>query len=222
MSFDRLAPHYRWIEALFAGDRLQRCRVALLDAIPAPRKVLVFGEGNGRFLVELLRRFPNARVTVVEASEVMIDLARSRLRREGLDSASVTFVQVDSLSWEPPASAFDLIVTCFFLDCFREDQLQLLIPRIASAADGDARWLVSDFQIATSGLQRVLSRFIVGMLYLFFRMMTRLPGRELVDPAPLLHAAGFTCERRVEQDHSLLYSAVWRRAEIASQARRIT
>lgn len=222
MSFDRLAPHYRWIEALFAGDRLQRCRVALLDALPPPRNVLIYGEGNGRFLAELLRRFPDAQVTVVEASEVMINLARSRVRREGLDPAAVEFVHADALSWEPPASSFDLVVTCFFLDCFREDQLQLLMPRIARAAAGAAWWLVSDFQIAASGLQRVWSRFIVGTLYFFFRMMTRLPGRELVDPAPFLHVAGFSCERREEREHGLLYSALWRRAEIASQARRIT
>ncbi len=222
MSFDRLAPHYRWIEALFARERLQRCRVALLDAIPAAERVLIYGEGNGRFLAELLRRFPHASVTVVEASEAMIGLAKARLRREGLDSARVTFVQTDALTWEPPTASFDLIVTCFFLDCFREDQLEVLIPLIASAGDGGARWLVSDFQIAASGLRRLRSRFVVGMLYLFFRMMTRLSGRELVDPASLLQGAGFTCERRLEQDHGLLYSAAWRRADTASQARGIT
>lgn len=221
MGFDRLAPHYRWLEALFAGGRLQRCRVALLDALPPPRNVLVFGEGNGRFLAEFLRRFPDARVTVVEASGVMIGLARSRLRSQGLDPAAVEFVQTDALAWEPRASSFDLVVTCFFLDCFREDQLRLLIPRIRSAVRDDARWLVADFQIAASGLRRVWGRFIVGMLYRFFRMATRLPARELVDPAALLQASGFTCERRREQDHGLLYSAVWRLAATSSQARAI-
>lgn len=222
MSFDRLAPHYRWMEALFARERLQRCRVALLDAIPPPELVLIYGEGNGRFLAELLRRFPAARVTVVEESGVMIELARTRLRREGLESATVTFLQTDALTWEPPPAAFDLVVTCFFLDCFREDQLRSLIPLIARAGGGGVRWLVADFQIAASGLRRARSRLVVGILYLFFRVMTRLSGRELVDPAPLLQAQGFTCERCVEMDHGLLYSAVWRRADTASQARRIT
>lgn len=222
MSFDRLAPHYRWIEALCAGGRLQRCRIALLDAIAEPENVLIYGEGNGRFLVEFCRRFPAARVTVVEASAVMIELARARMRREGLEDAPVAFVQADALEWQPPAAAFDLIVTCFFLDCFREDQLQRLISTIAAAGAPEATWLVADFQIAASGLRRVCSRAIVTLLYAFFRCATRLPGRELVDPAPLLRAAGFVCERCKEQDYSLLYSAVWRRAEIASQARRIT
>jgi hypothetical protein len=222
MNFDRLAPHYRWIEALFAGGRLQRCRTSMLDAISAPKRVLIYGEGNGRFLVELMRRFPQAAVTVVEASAVMIDLARSRLQRDGLESAAVTFVQADALTWEPPASSFDLIVTCFFLDCFQEDQLQRLMPVIANSAISDAQWLLADFQIAPSGLRRVRSRVIVGLLYAFFRLTTRIAARELVDVQPYLRAVGFTRREHREFDHGLLFCDWWSRGEIASQTRRIT
>lgn len=222
MSFDLLAPHYRWIEAVFAQDRLQRCRTAALARISTPKNVLVYGEGNGRFLAEFIRRFPEAQVTVVEASGEMIRLSRERLQRERLAEASVAFVQADALAWEPPAAAFDLIVTCFFLDCFREDQLISLIPTIANRATRDAQWLVSDFQIASSGLRRWRCRVIVGALYAFFRLMTNLPGRRLTDPARLLQAAGFSRSHHEEFDRGLLYCDLWRRGETASQARRIT
>ncbi|MDB6003157.1 MAG: hypothetical protein JWR15_144, partial [Prosthecobacter sp.] len=152
MSFDLLAPHYRWMEALCSGGQVQRCRTALLAEIPSPQQVLVYGEGNGRFLVELCRCFPQSRVTVVEGSGVMIELARERLRREGLADAKVEFIHADALVWQPPSAAFDLIVTCFFLDCFREDQLQKLMPVIASAATAEGQWLIADFQIAPKGL----------------------------------------------------------------------
>ena len=65
MSFDLLAPHYRWMEWLLAGGKLQRCRTACLGMIPAPAKVLIYGEGNGRFLAALCREFPEAEVTSV-------------------------------------------------------------------------------------------------------------------------------------------------------------
>lgn len=211
MSFDLLAPHYRWMEALCAGGQVQRCRTALLGAIPAPQRVLVYGEGNGRFLVELCRRFPEARVTVVEASGVMIDLARTRLRREGLAGAQVEFIHADALTWQPPAAAFDLIVTCFFLDCFREDQLQKLMPVIASAATAEAQWLIADFQIAPEGLRRVGSRVIVGFLYAFFRCVTRLPAHELVNVEPWVTAAGFARRERREFALGLLFCDWWGR-----------
>jgi len=211
MSFDLLAPHYRWMEALCAAGQLQRCRTALLGAIPAPQQVLVYGEGNGRFLVELCRRFPAARVTVVEASAVMIDLARARLRSAGLAGAQVEFIHADALIWQPPTAAFDLIVTCFFLDCFREDQLQHLMPTIANAATAGAHWLHADFQIAPAGLLRVCSRVIVGILYAFFRCMTRLQAHELVNVAPYLSDAGFTRWQRREFVLGLLFCDCWKR-----------
>ena len=211
MSFDLLAPHYRWMEALFAAGRLQRCRTALLDALAAPQRVLVYGEGNGRFLVELRRRFPTAQVTVVEASAVMIALAQKRLRRAGLAGAQVEFIHADALTWQPPVAAFDLIVTCFFLDCFRADQLQQLVPAIATAAAAGAQWLHADFQIARAGLQRVCSRVIVGFLYAFFRWATQLPARELVNVEPYLCAAGFTRWERHEFLFGLLFCECWKR-----------
>jgi methyltransferase family protein len=213
MSFDLLAPHYRWMEALCAGGQVQRCRTALLAVIPAPQQVLVYGEGNGRFLVELCRRFPQARVTVVEASAVMIDLARARLRREGPAGPQVEFIHADALTWQPPAAAFDLIVTCFFLDCFREDQLEKLMPVIASAATAQAQWLIADFQIAPAGLRRVCSRVIVGFLYAFFRWVTRLPAHELVNVEPWVSAAGFTRRGRREFALGLLFCDWWGRGK---------
>jgi hypothetical protein len=56
MSFDRLAPHYRWLEWVLAGRKLQRCRTAFLDEIGRADATLLVGEGNGRFLGELLKR----------------------------------------------------------------------------------------------------------------------------------------------------------------------
>lgn len=222
MSFDLLAPHYRWMEALCTGGQLQRCRTALLGAISVPQRVLIYGEGNGRFLVELCRRFPAAWVTVVEASGVMIDLARARLRREGLAEERVEFIQADALTWRPPAAVYDLIVTCFFLDCFRADQLRQLVPAIASGATAEAQWLLADFQIAPAGARRVCSRAIVGLLYVFFRWATRLPANELVDVTPLLRASGFARREHREFIFGLVFCACWSRMEIASQARHIT
>ena len=209
MSFDLLAPHYRWIEGMAGGGTLQRCRTAMLKSLPSPDNVLIYGEGNGRFLVELLRCFPSAQITVVELSAEMIRLARERLSSRGLSVKQVTFVNADALTWQPPQNAFDLIVTCFFLDCFREDQLTGLIPLIASAAKPEACWLLADFQIASSGWRRWRSRVIVWLLYRFFRVVTRLPGDRIIDPAPLLSAAGFVRTHHEEQDHGMLFADVW-------------
>jgi ubiquinone/menaquinone biosynthesis C-methylase UbiE len=211
MNFDRLAPHYRWIEAIAAGQKLQRTRTAFLEKISAPRRALIFGEGNGRFLAEFLQRFPNANVMSIDASEKMLALAQRRLRRENLDARKIEFIQADALTWTPPNSKFDLIVTHFFLDCFRADQLELLVKKISVSATPDATWLLADFQIPAGGLSRSRARIILWMLYFFFRAATRLPASELVCPDPMLERVGFQLRERKIFDWDLLHSDLWRR-----------
>ena len=44
MKFDRLAPHYDWMETWLAGERLQRTRTAWLDELRlAVGKLMRFG-----------------------------------------------------------------------------------------------------------------------------------------------------------------------------------
>src|SRR5947209_11342892 len=124
VSFDAIAPWYRTLETIAFGNALQRARVACLDEIGSPRRVLILGEGNGRFLRELLRKHPGIEVDCVEASGRMIDLARRRL--EGMAPTAVSRVQFlhrDITSWNPESHGYDLIVTHFFLDCFPADNL---------------------------------------------------------------------------------------------------
>lgn len=212
MSFDRLAPYYRWLERAFAGEKLQRCRVALLHQLPTPQRVLIYGEGNGRFLLAFLQCFPEAHVTVVDASAVMLRLAQERLARHHVAASRVHFVLADALEWQHPAATFDLIVTCFFFDCFTASELEPLIPKIAASSTEHASWLVADFQLAPSGWRRLYGRCVVALLYHFFRRTTRLSAHELVDTAPYLRGCGFQCTSRVEQEHALLFSACWRKS----------
>ena len=211
MSFDTLAPHYGWMECVLAGEVFQRCRTAFLDEIPTARNILLLGEGHGRFLVECWRRFPNARITCVDASKGMLTQARARLTRRYPGAVHVTFIQADVLNGVPTGETYDLIVTTFFLDCFRPDQLERMISWVAACATPNANWLIADFQTPSSGLKRIRGRLILWTLYAFFRAVTRLPANTLTAPDSLLRNAGFTLHHRVEAEWHLLHSDWWRR-----------
>jgi len=212
MSFDLLAPHYRWMEWLLAGEKLQRCRTAFVHAIPRPRRVLMLGEGNGRCLVELLRAYPEARFTCVDASRRMLDRARARVRARGLSDERVEFVHADVSGWQAPPEKFDLLVTHFFLDCFRPDQLAELVPRLAAAAAPDARWLLADFREPASGVARWRARGILRAMYLFFQRATRLPAWRLTPPDVLLQQNDFVLREWTLSEWGLLHSDLWQRA----------
>jgi len=217
MSFDRLAPWYRWMENLLAGGKLHCGRTAFLDQIPPPERILLPGEGHGRTLIECCRRFPTAQITCVDASAGMIAQARRQLARHHLSDARVQFIHANLLFWSPPAQTYDLIITNYFLDCFCPDQLARLIPRLAANATPEASWLLADFQIPPAGLARLRSRLILWSLYVFFRLTTRLPAHQLTPPDTVLLAAGFTRHQRVETEWGLLHSDWWRRSSIERQ-----
>lgn len=216
MSFDTLASAYPLLERLAAGEKMQRCRTAFLEEIPPPSRVLTLGEGHGRFLSACRGRFPDAEITCVDSSAEMLRQARRELGRHGLDETRVHLIQSDLLSWAPPRGVFDLIVTHYFLDCFRADQIALMVPRIAAAALPEASWLLADFQMAAHGWRRLRSQCILALMLAFFRVATRLPARTLTPPEPFLKMEGFQEHRRIEMEWGLMKSAWWRRGAAQS------
>jgi SAM-dependent methyltransferase len=216
MSFDALAPHYRWMEFILAGKKLQRCRTSFLDQVSDAKSVLIVGEGHGRFLVECRRKMPSAKITVLDASARMLDAARNRLSRHNVPVDGIEFIHSDALKWEAPKMSSDLIATHFFLDCFPREQLGRVILNLANAATPNATWLLSDFQIPADGLGRYRARIIHRLMYLFFRVATKLPARRLVEPDEFLIAQNFVLRERRTSDWGLLRADYWIRRRVES------
>ena len=212
-NFDWLAPHYRWMEFVLAGGKLQRCRTAFLASLPKPQRVLLLGEGNGRFLGAFSRAFPEARVTCVDASPRMLRQARAHRESAGGTSEKVEYVTADVGDWKFPAAEFDLIVTHFFLDCFRPDQLDGLIPKIAASGKAGAHWLVADFCRARQGWRRWRSQLILSMMYWFFETCSGLPARELTEPDTRMQAQGWHLQQRRYAEWDLLHTDLWVKSE---------
>ena len=211
MNFDRLAAHYPWMEKAFAGGLMQSCRTTFLARTKNCRHALLVGEGTGKFLVELLRLNPLIQITCVEHSEGMIKQARQRLIRERLDDSQIQFQQMDVLHWTPPPGKFDVVVTNFFLDCFRPEQLQKLIPLLAGSATAEAIWLLADFRVPERGWRRWRANVILALLYAFFKLTTALSANRLTPPDKFLTNAGFKLVDRRQVNFGLAHADLWSR-----------
>lgn len=211
MSFDILAPYYRIMEWVTAGGVLQRCRTAFLAETANSRRALLLGEGPGCFLVELLRLNPRVEITCVERSPGMIEEARSELTEAEL--ARIRFEQADALRWQPSRQEFDLVVTNFFLDCFRPEELQLLVTKVGASATKDARWLLADFREPERGWRRWRGRAVLGLMYAFFRFTTGLSASRLTPPTGFLEAAGFRLVDQRLANFGLVHSDLWLRGQ---------
>ncbi len=201
MNCDLIAPHYWWIERLGMGRALERRRRCFLPEIENARRALVLGDGDGRFLRELLRRNSVVRADYVDLSGRMLDLAQQKAGDE-----RVKYQRADALTVEFPQHEYDLIATHFFFDCFGSAELEFLIGRVADAAKPGVRWIVSEFRTPN-----IAARLLVSALYLFFGITTGLKTHKLVDHRPIMRSRGFRLIRASYSRGALVVSELWER-----------
>ena len=183
------------------GRALERRRHWFLPELENARRALVLGDGDGRFLRELLRQNSMVRADYVDLSRRMLELAR---RRAGADR--VNYKMADARTVELPRDEYDVIATHFFFDCFDARDLEILIGRVAKTAKPGAKWIVSEFCVAT-----MPARLLVRFLYLFFRITTGLRTRKLADHRPILRAHGFNMINASRSHGALVVSELWER-----------
>lgn len=211
MSFDRLAGHYRWMEAVLAGDLLQQARTRWLSEVQHPRRVLLAGEGPGRMLAAGVAAWPQSHFTVVDRSSAMLAQARQRWS-DGSGKLQVEFRHADLRERWPEPGSFDLIITHFFLDCFNPAELATVIANLAATATARAEWLITDFQVPPRGWRRWRARLILRLAYSFFQWATDISARAITPPDSLLVAAGFKLRRRELLNYGLLHADFWMRS----------
>jgi ubiquinone/menaquinone biosynthesis C-methylase UbiE len=198
---------YRSLEQLAFGGALMRARRHHLAALDSAARVLVIGEGDGRFVAALCRRNRRCRPTVIERSGAMIALAQTRL---GGDAPRVRFVHGDVRTIDLGGERFDAVVTHFVLDLFEAATLEALIPRLAATLTPRGVWLLADFALPERGPKRWRARAWLALLYALFRLHTDQEATQLHDPAAMLAATGLTLERMAALQQGLLRTELWR------------
>ena len=212
MSFDRLAPHYRWMEAVLAGGLLQRCRTRWLGEVRDSRRALLVGEGHGRMLEACAAALPDCTFTVLDQSEEMLVTAQRRWSQIG-GRQKVTFQPADLRVWRTDGPVFDLVVTNFFLDCFTPEELPRVIANIGTALTPRGRWLLADFSVPSSGWRRLRARLVLALAYGFFQRATGISASRVTPSDGELCRAGFKLQRREEFNHGLLHADLWARKD---------
>jgi len=192
LNCDSIARWYRWLEYAAFGGALRRRREAFLFELGNPKKVLVLGDGDGRFLQLFMALHPQASVDAVDSSARMIELARARV-----PSATFHLADAREFAFE---KEYDLAVAHFFFDCFEPGELKALLSRIRANT-----WLVSEFRNTR------WSWPILRVLYFFFRLTTGLPVTSLPDHRQVLSALGYSMNKEQPALGGLVVSELWMR-----------
>jgi SAM-dependent methyltransferase len=207
-NFNYIAKPYRWLEYLTLGRALENCRTHYLAQLLDRRHALVIGDGDGRFLAELLKRNPHLQADAIDTSATMLQLLRKRCEAATSDAAIRLHTHHASALTVPLSGPYDLVVTHFFLDCLTQPELDSLITRINPTLAPGALWLISDFRIPRSPMH-LPAKLFIRSLYLAFRLLTGLRTTHLPDHATPLTQAGLT---RISHQHrlaGLLITELW-------------
>lgn len=206
-NFDRVAAIYRWAEYISLGPLLQRTRTHFLNQLGDPRHALVIGDGDGRFLEQLLHRYPHCHAIAVDISTAMLAKLSQRC---GFASTRLSTIRRSALEIDTPPGT-DLIVTHFLLDCFTQTDVDALTTRLAAALAPGGLWLISDFALPTHRIVRPFARLYIASLYAAFRLLTGLRVRHLPDTQSALRRAGLHRIARKTLLFGLLYTELWQR-----------
>ena len=202
MNCDHIARYYEVLERLVFGRSLERRRFAFLSEARASRSAIVCGGGDGRFLARLLQVNSRVGVDFVDVSPRMVDLAERRVAAMGRAFRErVRFHAEDLRRFAPSSASYDLIVTNFFLDCFCEAELDVVVDRLVSWGAPDFRWMVSEFAEDRGA--------IIRGLYAAFRLTTGLRVTQSPDYTAALLNAGCVLRFKEEALSGLLQSSLW-------------
>lgn len=208
-GFDRLARYYSLLEYIVFADLLLRARFALLSELKDLQQVLIIGEGNGRLLKKILSLFPNVQLDVVEQSPRMIEIAKSRLTNYEL--RQVNFVEEDILEFTPK-STYDCIFSPFFLDCFEEAELNIIIAKLSSSLKDNGYWYDVDFYLPRGGFALARAKLYLTILYKFFRLASNLKTQNLANTEAIFIANNYQLIKAKTLSMQLLKTSLYKKS----------
>jgi len=189
-KFGLIAPFYRALERCVFGSHLDAARQAFPDDAVLANRILLVGEGNGRYLQWLLARKKDGCVRVVEKSPVMICLAKTRIG--GRAKVDLEFVQTNFRCYTA-AQPFDCIVTHFFLDLFEPRSQEIMVEKFAELTTGNGTWINVDFVPPRTSAGRLL----MWLQYTFFSIVSRIEARQCYDETAAANQNGWIVSEKL-------------------------
>ena len=132
-AFDRAAPSYDALRRRLIpcfDDFYEAALVLLGDAAGKAPRVLDLGAGTGLLAARVLERFPEAKVTLIDLSEGMLD--RARCRFAALPSAQVTLVAADYTAGDL-GGPFDAVVSALSIHHLEDPAKRALFRHVLQA-----------------------------------------------------------------------------------------
>lgn len=193
-NFDLVAPFYDRLSKVVFRDQLSNAQFVFLNQIRSTDSVLVLGGGTG----ELLDYIPKCgSIDFLEKSNKMVERAKKR------KSTGISFINEDFLTWEI-GSTYDVIICPFFLDCFNDRSLRVVLNKIQTLLKNGGKLIVNDFQSTGS------NSFQLSLMHRFFRIFSNLEASFLLNINQIVIEQGFELMEEKFLYRNRLFSRLYR------------
>ena len=194
-DYEAMAPWYEAVTRAVSLGGNARAQRRLLDHVRATDRVLHAGCGSVRFNEELARACES--VTAVDISPAMVELARRRLLRAGLDDR-VELVCADVTAYEADGP-FDVVFANFFLNTFAWEDCRRVLTHLTGLVRPGGLLCIADEAEPRSRLlarpQGLMRRLVMRAHHVWARH----PLHGVYDYAPVLAELGFeVVEQRLD------------------------
>ena len=210
VNFDSIAPYYSFGEKYLFGDKLDFHRRLFPKTLRISDKVLLLGEGRGKFLQFLLNENKTCEVTIVESSKRMAQLIYNLIPHRDRFRVKIKNISIEHYKSD---QRFDLICGFFFWDCFSEYQLNRHIPSILKLLCNKGHWHNADFvdRHKLTCYQTFKNFIFLRSLYLFFKYSTGIDGKSVFPVRSLILKSNMRLIHSVESNNKLLKSDLFRK-----------
>ncbi len=191
-GFNKIAPFYHVVSMIFSLNRIRKSQMWLLSQNMKFSKALIVGGGDGEFLLEAMKKGLSEQYYYIDISDAMIKLAQRKIeKRLPLSLKSVIFI-CGSYQDIPYNQKFDLIITPYFLDCFSNDELSLVIAKLYAHLTNEGTWFFTDFNIPENKTRSYIFKNIIQLLYRIINVFCDLGVNRLPDFKKEFHKYKFT------------------------------
>lgn len=198
-NYDRIAPIYDQLSRLVFGKRWAYSKEAHLDQITKGATVLYCGGGSGANLPILLDHIgTDGAIYYVETSPKMMAIAQKRC-----SSVNLHFHQ--SLDRVSGVGQIDFVVTQYFLDVLRDDDIELFFRQVEKIISPDSAWIMADF------FPKPHRKTLLGMMIFLFRKLINHPRQDLPDYDKFFVRYGWEVVAQQTWDRGFIVSRLYRK-----------
>lgn len=163
--FDRVASIYDALARVYSAGQIPAAKAAQLDHVAGGDRVLYVGAGSGEDAVWAARC--GVELTCLDVSAEMLRHTAAKLTAAGL---AAELIEGDVLGHDR-AGHYDAVAANFFLNCFTEPRMKVVLAHLAELLRPGGKLLIADVAVPQGNLwgrcaQRLHNGAAIGLFWL--------------------------------------------------------